>query len=140
MNNREHQEQVAFIHWCRLNEKKYPELQTIFAVPNGDKRHISVAKRLKAEGVRAGVPDIVLPVARDFYMGIDCQFNSLFIEFKTPKGRLSKAQKVLLPKLALQGNLVIVAYSCAAAIEVVEAYLSGEMPKLQNKRIERVVG
>lgn len=39
-----------------------PEVQWAFHVPNGGHRHISVAMQLKAQGVKAGVPDILLPV------------------------------------------------------------------------------
>ena len=43
----EHSEQVGFVNWFRA---KYPKV-LIFAIPNGEKRSISVATRLKAEGV-----------------------------------------------------------------------------------------
>ena len=42
----EHSEQVGFINWFR---SQYPEI-LIFAIPNGEKRSISVAKRLKDGG------------------------------------------------------------------------------------------
>ena len=40
----EHSEQVGFVNWFRA---KYPHT-LIFAIPNGEKRTISVATRLKA--------------------------------------------------------------------------------------------
>jgi hypothetical protein len=51
----------------------------LFAIPNGGARHKAIAGKLRAEGVRAGVPDICLPVPRGEYHG-------LFIELKRPKG------------------------------------------------------
>ena len=62
--NPEHESQVAVINWCRMARKDYPEAQRIFAIPNGGARHVAVAIKLKAEGVRQGVPDLCLPVPR----------------------------------------------------------------------------
>src|SRR5690348_6356166 len=72
-------EQVALFEWAALMEPEYPFLGLMFAIPNGGHRHIAVARRLKAEGVKAGVPDIFLPWASDGYHG-------LFIELKRRKG------------------------------------------------------
>ena len=143
VNNLEHLTQSAFIQWCRLSEKKHPELATIFAIPNGEYRPISVAKRLKAEGVRAGVPDLLLPVDRCLIKddSNECgwgMYNALYIEFKAPGGHLSKAQRIVGHNLAVSGNLVVVVWSSEAAIEVVESYLGGEMPKFKKKYIERI--
>jgi hypothetical protein len=62
------------------------------------------AKR-KAEGVRAGFPDmvIVLPAGRTFY-----------IEVKAPKGVLSDAQRELHGRMREMGHLVLVAKSIDA--------------------------
>jgi len=74
----EHQEQCLFVEWFEI---KFPTIR-FFAIPNGSHRHISVAKRLKAEGVRAGAPDLYFPAWK------------LWIEFKREKGGvLSPAQK-----------------------------------------------
>ena len=62
----EHEEQVALFEWAEWNKRQYPELELMFAIPNGGQRHVVVAKKLKDEGVKAGVPDIFLPVARQF--------------------------------------------------------------------------
>jgi hypothetical protein len=48
------------------------------AIPLGGKRNAATAARLKAEGARAGVPDIFLPVARHGCHG-------LWIELKRSK-------------------------------------------------------
>ena len=53
----EHDEQVLIFKWARLSEGRWPELALLFAIPNGGHRHKAVAAKLKAEGVRAGVPD-----------------------------------------------------------------------------------
>jgi len=66
-----------------------------FAVPNGGKRHIKTATKLKAEGVRRGVPDLcfVLPGGR--FAGL---------ELKSKKGNLSPDQKAFRDAVtAIQG-------------------------------------
>ena len=90
MKNDEHQIQVAI---CRyLDYKNIP----YFAVPNGGLRNIGVARKLKAEGVKAGVADL-------FIMQANEEFNGLFIEVKTPTGRQQELQKNF-EKLALANN------------------------------------
>ena len=74
----EHSEQVGFVNWFRA---KYPHT-LIFAIPNGEKRSISVATRLKAEGVTRGIPDLYIPAC------------NLWVEMKRATGgRLSPDQK-----------------------------------------------
>lgn len=112
----EHQIQVAVFNWARYMEHKYPELRLMFAVPNGGHRHILVARRLKLEGVRRGVPDIFLPCARQGYHG-------LFLEIKRPGGRVSAAQKETLAMLRAAGYKTTVAYGVDEAIAIIEQYL-----------------
>ena len=64
MKQEEHEEQVKVFTWARWAEAARPELALLFAVPNGGRRDKVTAGRLKAEGVKAGVLDIWLPVAR----------------------------------------------------------------------------
>lgn len=54
----------------------------IFAVPNGERRDKITGARLKAQGVLAGAPDLIIS-----NNGIIA-----FVEVKTDKGRPSKAQ------------------------------------------------
>ena len=83
----EHQEQTALFNILALYEDKYSELKWIFAIPNGGKRHISVAKKMKAEGVKAGVWDIF--VSSTTYTG----FYGMFIEMKVKPNKLTENQK-----------------------------------------------
>ncbi len=86
--NTESKEQIDFIQWCKRNMAQHTELKKIFAIPNGGKRHIATASRMKLEGVKPGVPDMLLPVARR-------GFHGLFIEMKrTSGGSVSKDQKI----------------------------------------------
>ena len=54
----EHTEQVALFDWARANEPRHLQLGLLFAIPNGGKRHVGTGRKLKAEGVKSGVPDI----------------------------------------------------------------------------------
>lgn len=89
----EHEEQKGLLHWWR---HKFPRV-LIFAIPNGEKRSISVAKRLKAEGVTPGIPDLHVP-----------EWN-LWIEMKRRKGgRVSKEQREIIRYLRSIGQTVII--------------------------------
>lgn len=112
----EHDEQAALIHWCELNKNRIPELGLLLAIPNGGKRAIKTATRLKLEGVKAGVPDLFLPVARKGCHG-------LFIEMKFGKNKTSKAQNDWHNVLIKQGYHVYCTYSWIHAAEVIQFYL-----------------
>ena len=116
MRQEEHLHQVAVFYWAAYQTGKYPGLELMFAIPNGGKRHVSVARKLKAEGVKAGVPDILLPVPRGIYHG-------LFIEMKSPKGKTVETQDLWLDRLAKQGYKVAVCHEAEAAIHVIQAYM-----------------
>ena len=103
-DNEEHRIQVACVDWAKWNEHRFEGLDLLYAIPNGGKRPIKTAIQMKKEGVRPGIPDLHLPVPRLTY-------NSLYIETKAKKGRLSKAQKKIFPKLVANGHRVIVVKS-----------------------------
>jgi hypothetical protein len=113
----EHAIQSAFVEWTRRVEGRYPELALGFAVPNGGQRSARTAGRLWAEGVRPGVPDWLLPVARPPFIG-------LAIEFKRPGGALSPAQRAYIPKLAAAGWLVLLCTDAHAAVDSVTNFLA----------------
>lgn len=112
----EHEEQCALMRMCSMHEKKYPELALMHAIPNGGARHAAVAAKLKAEGVRPGIPDLFLPAPRG-------KANGLYIEIKARGGRLSDAQVGMLSALERQGYACIVAFGWEAAWNELQAYL-----------------
>ena len=80
----EHRIQCACVRWFRL---QYPQLNgRLFAVPNGGRRDAITAAKLKAEGVIAGVSDLILLKSNHDY-------GALLIEMKTLKGRQRDSQK-----------------------------------------------
>jgi len=111
----EHDLQVACVKWFRL---AYAH-KIIFAIPNGGKRNIGTAMKLRAEGVLAGTPDLFIPEANNGYHG-------LFIEMKAGKGTLSDNQKVIIPMLIEKGYQVEVVRSAEEFIEVVNSYLKNK--------------
>ena len=118
MNQFEHAEQVTLMQWWQLVHKQFgiPE-QLLFAIPNGGLRNIIVAKRLKAEGVRSGVPDIFLAYPSRRRCG-------LFIEMKKVKGgRVSGNQKSLMEDLNKSGYLAVVCHGWTEAKAAIERYL-----------------
>ena len=58
-------EQIAVITWAQWNMQRYPELELLHHVPNGGSRNKAEAVKLKQMGVKAGVPDLHLPVPKD---------------------------------------------------------------------------
>ena len=118
----EHDAQCLVVEWARLNEGKWPELKLLFAVPNGARVAMRTAVKLKREGMKAGVPDLWLPMRSSGLLG---DKSGLVIEMKAPKGRLSKEQDDWLFSLEMQGWTTAVCYSAEEAIAALTEYLKG---------------
>lgn len=112
----EHGEQVAVMEWAETRAASYPELWLLYAIPNGGQRAKGVAAKLKAEGVKAGVPDLCLPIGKNGY-------HALYIETKNQKGRVADKQAVWHTALRAAGNQVEVCFGAVAAIRMLEIYL-----------------
>lgn len=127
-------EQEAVFRWAEIMAKskprRYAALSTMFAVPNGGRRDKVTAARLKRTGVKAGVPDIFLPVPRGGHHG-------LFVEMKREKGgRISDAQKKYMEKLAEQGYLCAVCHGAAEATEAIMQYMNRGYTHADDVRAE----
>lgn len=114
----EDEEQIAVMSWAALMEGRYPELRLLHHIPNGGKRGKREAAVFKAMGVKAGVPDLFLPCAREEYHG-------LYVEMKALDGRPSKAQLEMLKALSGQGYKCVVCHGADEARRVIEDYLRG---------------
>lgn len=112
----EHDEQVILFNLAALHETQYPELAWLHAIPNGGLRNQRVAIKLKAEGVKAGVWDVFLPVARGGYHG-------LYIEMKYGKNKLTPSQREFQEFIDRQGYAHMVCYNGETAYHLVEKYL-----------------
>lgn len=108
-------EQEAFFNWASY----YPELDYMYAVPNGGSRNRLEAVNLKRQGVKAGVPDICLPLPKGKYHG-------LYIEMKYGKNTPSDKQKEYIDYLNRVGYKAVVCYGFEAAQRVIKGYLKGQ--------------
>lgn len=100
--------------------QQYPELELLYHVPNGGKRDKATATALKRQGVKAGVPDLVLPVAR-------CGYHGLYIELKAPGGSVQKTQKEFIKRLGQQGYLAVICYGWQDTVQLIGDYLEGRL-------------
>ena len=120
----EHAEAKTFMQWVKLNEAANPELKWLFAVPNGGDRNVIVAAKMKAEGVKRGVPDYIWPVRAG-------QFIGLVIELKRQRGgKASDEQKTWLEHYLAQGWGAVLCNGADDAIRCVRNYL--QMLRVKN--------
>jgi len=83
----EHGEQMALFAWAATCEYK-EQLRWMHAIPNAGARGNKIAAaHLKAEGVKAGVADIFLPVPQMEYSRF--RYHGLYIEMKRKNGKPS---------------------------------------------------
>ena len=101
----EHTEQVRLISWFRDNFKEPDYI--IFAVPNGGYRGTREAARLKAEGVKAGVHDLIIAT----------HGKVIFLEMKKVDGKVSKKQKKFHKNLEYLGFINLIGYGASDASE-----------------------
>lgn len=124
MRHLEENLQAACVKWFRLQYPQYDGL--LFHVPNGGRRNLKEAARLKAEGVVAGVSDLILLVPQWFttWRGQEgCLFAGLCIEMKTAKGRQSPEQKEWQAKVEDQGYRYAVCRSLDEFMKTINNYL-----------------
>ena len=113
----EFQHQYTVIKWALAVRQEYPELRLLFHIPNGGTRDSVEAKNLKRAGLKKGVPDLCLPVARGEYHG-------LYIELKTETGKTSPDQDWWIEELSRQGYFCEVCHGWESASRVIEWYMN----------------
>lgn len=121
--------QKAIFIWAAWNTGRYPELKWLHSSQAGAKMTPATAGKMKAEGMKAGVPDIFLDVPRG-------GFHGLRIELKVPeqrnakgtlikrKGELSAEQKAWLDHYTQAVFFTRVCYGWEHAVETLETYLN----------------
>lgn len=120
--------QELFIKWKNTPENQflYPEIESIYAIPNADKRGLMAIQDHLKTGLESGIPDIHLPVSRK-------PFFSFYIEFKTWKAYNTKNngcsdnQLKWIERLKRYGNKVEVMWNPFDAIEVVKNYIGKKL-------------
>lgn len=112
MRDVEHRLQCACVKWFRMQYPEYARL--LFAIPNGGARDAITGRRMKEEGVVAGVADM--------FLAMPCgQRHGLFIEMKTGKGVQSNPQKEFQKSVTAAGYDYVIARS----IEEFMYYVNG---------------
>ncbi len=123
----EHQIQCAIVEWSNnfgLMGNKVGDY--LLAIPNGGNRSITEAVRLKKEGVKKGVSDLLLayPVYRiSKYGEEEIDAGGLWLEVKSKKGKLSKSQEDWIVLMIAQGYEARVVYSVDEGIQAIKDYL-----------------
>jgi len=113
----EHSDQCALFNWLAYIANQRPEARLAFHVPNGGARDAVTGAQLRAAGVKAGVPDVCLPVARHGWHG-------LFIELKVKQRAPRPNQVSWLDALTEQGYLAVLCDGWLDAKDVIAEYLS----------------
>ena len=127
--------QVALFKWAAVVSATMPGAGLLFAIPNGAyfggemktlKSGKSVplaairARQMKGEGMKPGVPDVMLPVARG-------RWHGLFVELKAGS-TVSDEQAQWHAALSAQGYCVrVVRGDWQLAAKLIEDYLAGKI-------------
>ncbi len=115
-NPTEHAEQCALIRMAKLHEARHPALKLLFAVPNAGQRNKVAGGRLKAEGMKAGVCDLLLLFPAH-------GFHGLAVEMKSMTGYASREQKDFLQALRANGYRAEVCRGWEQAWKVIAEYV-----------------
>ena len=91
----------------------------MYKIPNDGRRTRVNGAHMVAEGLKKGVPDICLPVARGGHHG-------LYIELKRERGgKVSPEQIAWIEALKNEGYVAAVCRGCDEAISLITGYLAG---------------
>lgn len=115
MKSKEHDLQAACVKWFSLQYPQYDRM--LFAIPNGGHRNLGTAARLKAEGVKRGVPDLFLSVPRAGYHG-------MYIEMKYGENKLTKDQEAFFKQAREQWYFCTECYDVDEFIIIINRYLN----------------
>ena len=118
--NEEHRIQAALFKWAKYACAQQPGLKLMFAIPNGGARDAITGAMLKREGVKPGVPDMLLPLPAG-------DFHGLFIELKTAKARPSSEQREWLMRLCNRGYAAVLCRGLDEAIDTISRYVAGQL-------------
>lgn len=122
----EEEEQVLLIDFCEQHKDVLPDLEWLFHIANGGKRHWSTAKSMKRMGVKAGVLDLFLPVCRNGYHGLWIEMKrGAGAKKKSAKGKVRDTQQRWIEHLRKEQYCVHVMYSWKDAASAIITYLGG---------------
>lgn len=115
----EAQHQAAVIKWTQQPEirQQWPELKLLYHIKNETKEGAAQVAVDRSMGVKKGVPDLHLPVARGRYHG-------LYIEMKTETGHTTGDQEWWGEQLHIQGYACMVCHGWEAAVAALQWYMN----------------
>ncbi len=117
-------EQEQVFKWILSNQIREPKLQLAYGTLNGVRLAPRLRSKMKAQGNRKGVHDIVLPAKS--HCG---RYPGLYLELKRLKGgRVSEDQKRYHQLIKEQGYKSVVCRGHFEAIQKIDAYLGGNLP------------
>lgn len=124
LKDKEHQLQCACVRWFNYEHQDLRGL--LFAIPNGGKRDERTAAKLKAEGVVAGVADLMLAVPKN--KGEYTQYHGLFIEMKTDdkSSKQRPSQKEFEGKVTMMRYRYVVIRTFEEFTNEINSYLHGK--------------
>lgn len=96
--------------------------QYLIHIPNGGKRNQREAARLKAQGVRAGFPDLFLFIPSYDFHGLAIEMKRPIVKGQ-PKPTVTAEQKKWLERLANEGYETAICYGWHEAREKILQYL-----------------
>jgi hypothetical protein len=117
--------QAELFRLIRIRAKTSDKCAVIYSIPNGGLRDRTTAQKMYAEGVRAGVWDICVPVQTP-------EYSMMFLEMKFGKNKLTPAQIDFQEKMnavSVKPVMWAVCYDYRTAYETIENYLNGVTPK-----------
>lgn len=114
--------QIAVVDHAKMLANLNAEWDLLCAYPLQRGNDFLWLKMRMEEGAVKGWPDLFLPVAK-------CGYHGLFIEIKSPKGKLSEHQEDVLKKLTARGYKCVVMYvnEAAPVISLIQKYLREEL-------------
>ncbi|SDF72336.1 VRR-NUC domain-containing protein [Onishia taeanensis] len=132
----EGQEQAALMLWLQGELHRQtavaPAHEHTYAVPNGGSRHGKEAAKLKAQGVRSGVSDLVIAVPRGGHHG-------LYLELKATPPRdagLAESQREWLARMEEAGYCAVLALGLDQAKAAIREYMSMPATQVMGDREE----
>lgn len=118
MRKQESELQINCVNWFRLSFPQYRWL--LFAIPNGGKRNVITATRMKREGVLSGVTDLFLSIPRN-------EFHGMYIELKTGNNKLTTNQETFISEVQKHGYKCEVIYSLDQFIREITYYIKSNL-------------
>lgn len=115
----EEEEQADLMVWVAAMQGQCPDLALLYHVPNGGLRAKATGVMLKRTGLKKGVLDLHLPVARGGYIG-------LWLEIKKAdhSNEPTPEQEWWIEQLRRKGHRCEVCYGKNEAVAVLQDYLA----------------